>query len=372
MRVDANGNLTGFISEVPTFHVRAQIKISVDEMKTALLAWQDYSLSNGYTGLYNAGAGLLTPSETLAYYALEEEGKLKHYTYAGIFVKDNTDTPEADMDKIAAEAEQHTSKHYRILGAKVFCDGVVEAHTGWLIDDYLDKPGYKGVTRFSDHEKMVRLTKVAEKHNMNVHVHSIGDAATKAWVDAFAEVEEATGDFDMRNALAHLQVVREEDIKRIADYNVMAVAGMMWTPKVPAGFNQEVEYLGEERAYRAYPIKAFLDCGAVIASHSDYPVSPAFSVPQAVCLGAAGYLPSRGKELIRHADQCPSRLDILKALTVNVAYMWHEENHMGSLAIGKLANIAVFDKDFLKDDFAAIENAKCLATFVDGELVYRA
>ncbi len=45
---------------------------------------------------------------------------------------------------------------------------------------------------------------------------------------------------------------------------------------------------------------------------------------------------------------------------------------MGSLEIGKLANMAIFDKDFMRDDFEEIESAKCLATFVDGEMVYEA
>jgi predicted amidohydrolase YtcJ len=65
-------------------------------------------------------------------------------------------------------------------------------------------------------------------------------------------------------------------------------------------------------------------------------------------------------------------MEALRALTTNVAYSWHEEDNMGSLEIGKLANITVFDRDFLKDDLADVENSKCVATFVDGELVYRA
>ena len=86
VRVYSDGNPTGIISEAPTFYVRAQIKISLDEMKKALLAWQEYALSNGYTGTYNAGVQLLSKSEPLAYYALEAEGKLKHYNYSGIYV----------------------------------------------------------------------------------------------------------------------------------------------------------------------------------------------------------------------------------------------------------------------------------------------
>ncbi|MCR4611405.1 MAG: amidohydrolase family protein, partial [Lachnospiraceae bacterium] len=79
-----------------------------------------------------------------------------------------------------------------------------------------------------------------------------------------------------------------------------------------------------------------------------------------------------GKEMCRHEDQNISRMETLKAITTSVAYSWHEENRMGSLEIGKLANLTVFDKDFLKDDLAEVEKAKCLATFVDGKQVYRA
>ncbi len=371
VRVDENGKPTGYISEGPVFHVREQAVISTEEMKKALLAWEKYALSSGYTAAYNAGVETLSKNEAAAYYELEKEGKLNLYTYVGRMVKDNTDTPEEDVEKIAREAKEHDSHHFKTLGIKVFADGVVEAHTAWLLDEYKDKPGYFGVPRFNDHEKMVRLLKAANNYGFNVHVHSIGDAATKAWVDAIAEAEEDTGNFDMRNCLAHLHIVRKEDIKRIADYNIMACTGMMWIEKEPGYFEQECAYVGEEKAYNAYPIKSFIDNGAVIVSHSDYPVSSTFSAPWTICFGVAGYLPSHGKEVVRHEDECISRNETLKALTINVAYTWHEEDRMGSLETGKLANLTVFDKDFMKDDLAEIENSKCLATFIDGKLLYK-
>lgn len=176
VRVDENGNPVGFISEAPIFHIRANMKISVDDMKEYLLAWQDYALSECYTGTYNAGVELASKNEPVAYYELEKEGKLKHYNYSGSYVADNTDTPEKDMERIAAEAKAHNSKHYKLIGAKVFCDGVPEAHTSWLIEDYADRPGYKGVKRFADHDKIVHLIRAAEKYDMNVHIHSMGTA----------------------------------------------------------------------------------------------------------------------------------------------------------------------------------------------------
>ena len=74
---------------------------------------------------------------------------------------------------------------------------------------------------------------------------------------------------------------------------------------------------------------------------------------------------------IRNIDQAISRHEALKTLTGNVAYMWHEEDRMGSISLGKLANFAVFDRDFMHDDLADIENSVCLATIIDGEVVYK-
>ncbi len=372
VRVDENGNPTGYISEGPVFHVRANNEITMDEFKEAMLCWQNYALSMGYTAVYNAGVEVTNWMEPLAIYELEKEGKLLHYIFSGSLIGDNTDTPEDDINRIAKEAKEHNSKHYKLIGAKVFCDGVIEGHTAWMLDEYVDQPGYYGVARFDDHEKMVRLIKAAEKQNMNVHVHTIGDAAVKAWVDAIAEAEEATGNFDMRNALAHLQAVNSREIKRMAEYNIMAVCGIMWVEKSHALYDVMIKYVGQKKADLGFPVKDFLDQGAVVLSHSDFPVSPTFSAPWTICYGVAGYLPSHGKEMMRHEDQNISRLDTLKAITTNVAYSWHEENRMGSLEIGKLANITVFDKDFLKDDLKEVENAKCLATFVDGKQVYKA
>ncbi len=372
VHVDADGKPTGVIAEGPVMQIVHNVPISIDEMKDNLLAWQDYALSMGYTGVYNAGVELLSPNEPLAFYELEKEGKLRQYTFSGSLVRDNTDTPEEDMDHVAAEAAEHDSKHYRILGAKVFCDGVVEGHTAWLLDDYRDEPGYRGVSRFDDHDKIVRLVKAAASHGMNVHIHAIGDAASKAWVDGIAEAEEAMGNFDMRNALAHLHIVHPDVVRRFGEYNVVAVAGIMWDEKEPYTWDQEIEYVGEERASNGYPMKSFMDAGAVLVSHSDYPVSPEFSAPWTICFGTAGHLPSHGEERVRHPDQHLSRLDALKAVTTNVAWSWHAEDRMGSLAVGKLANMAVFDKDFLADDLAEVENARCLATFIDGELVFEA
>ena len=370
IHVDENGKPNGLLAEKPAIDLVKRVQPDLEQAKKELLGFQQYAFANGYTGVYDAGYQLLTKHDPRAYKELDEEGKLKMYSFCGSFVNDNTDTPEEDMDRIAEEAKEYNGKHVKVIGAKVFADGVVEGHTAWMLDDYVDKPGYKGVRRFDDHDKMVRLVKAAAAHGMNVHVHSVGDGATRAWIDAFSQAQTEVGNFDMRNALAHLQEVTPEDVKRMGEYNVMAVCGIMWAIKHPAGFPQEVAYVGVEKSNNAYPVKSIMDAGGVVANHSDYPVSPFFSAVEAFCMGVLKKLPSYPDAYIRNIDQAISRYEALKTLTGNVAYMWHEEERMGSISLGKIANFTVFDRDFMHDDFADIEKASCLATIVDGEEVY--
>ena len=74
----------------------------------------------------------------------------------------------------------------------------------------------------------------------------------------------------------------------------------------------------------------------------------------------------------RNAGEAITREQSLRALTINVAYAWRQEHRMGSIEVGKLANMTVFDCDFLHDDIEKVNRANVVATIVDGEEVYRA
>ena len=189
-------------------------------------------------------------------------------------------------------------------------------------------------------------------------------------LDAMEEAAAATGLLDQRNALAHLQQVRKDDIQRFADLNVMAVVAPLWTPKHPDYFPQEVEYVGRERAENAYPIKSFAEAGANIAFHTDFPVSRNVSIPNTIYTAVMRRNAGSDPNCTREADEFITRYQALEGLTKNVAYMWHEENRLGTLEIGKIANMTVFDKNFLTDDLEEVGESDLVCTIVDGEIVY--
>lgn len=72
----------------------------------------------------------------------------------------------------------------------------------------------------------------------------------------------------------------------------------------------------------------------------------------------------------RNINEAVDRMQALRAMTTNVAYTWKQEDRMGSLEVGKLANLTVFSCDFLNDDAEAVANADVVATIIDGKEVY--
>ena len=127
---------------------------------------------------------------------------------------------------------------------------------------------------------------------------------------------------------------------------------------------------GWERA-----VESFYDAGANVVFHSDYPVSPMMNVKYSIYTAEKRTYP---QDLYgdlckpRNTKEAITREQSLRAMTINVARQWHQEHRMGSIEFGKIANMTVFDCDFLHDDIEKVAQANIVATIVDGEVVFKA
>jgi predicted amidohydrolase YtcJ len=375
VHVDKDGEPDGYICEGPVFEVTPKIPTSLEEIKEYLLAWQEIALKSGFTAVGDAGVEIVHRDAPKAFKELQEEGKLKLRTFAWMYVTDNIADPKAEIARIAAQRAELGGEYFNIIGPKAFLDGVTEAHTGWQNQDYLDEPGYHGAERFNDHDKMVELIVEANKEGMSVHVHSEGGGATHYMLGCIEDAEKITGNMDQRNVLAHLHFVTDEDVHRMAATGSVPAVPPLWTPKVPGMYEQEVAYVGKELADQAYPIKSFYDAGANVVFHSDYPVSPMMDIKLSFYTAEKRNVPKElygGAMSPRNLDEAISREQSLRAMTINVARQFHQEHRMGSIEFGKIANMTVFDCDFLHDDIEKVAQANIIATIVDGEEVYKA
>ena len=374
VHVDQNGEPDGYICEGPVFEIVPKLPATVEDIKEYLLAWQDMALSSGFTAVGDAGVEVVNKNAPKAYHELEEEGRLKLRTYAYMYVTDNIADPKAEIARIAAERAEMSGEYFHIIGPKAFLDGVTEAHTGWQNQDYLDQPGYHGAERFNDHDKMVELIVEADKEGMSVHVHSEGGGATHYMLGCIEDAEKITGDKEQRNVLAHLHFVTDEDVRRMAETGSVPAVPPLWTCKGSPIYEQEVAYVGQQLADEAYPIKSFYDAGANVVFHSDYPVSPMMDIKLSIYTAEKRDYPKEvtgGATSPRNLKEAITREQSLRAMTINVARQFHQEHRMGSIEFGKIANMTVFDCDFLHDDIEKVAQANLIATIVDGEEVFK-
>ena len=376
VHVDANGEPDGYICENPVMEIMHKLPSTLEDAKAYLLEWQNFALSNGFTAVADAGMEIFFRESARAYHELEEEGKLKLRTYAYQLSPDNPEDPKAEVARVVADRARYSGEYFRIIGIKAFLDGVTEAHTGWQNQDYDDQPGYHGVERFNDHDKMVELITEADKEGLSIHVHSEGGGAAHFMLNCIEDAQKITGNLDQRNVLAHLHFVTDEDIRRMAATGSIPAVPPLWTAAIPGFYDIEVKYVGKELAEQSYPIKSFFDAGANVVFHTDYPVSPMFDIKASIYMAEARALPKSlfaGEADTSHnVKEAVSRGQALRAMTINVARAWHQEHRMGSIEFGKIANMTVFDCDFLHSDLEKVAEASVIATIVDGEEAYKA
>lgn len=372
IRLDAEGKPTGYVSEKIASSLMGDKKMGREDFKKGLLKWQDYAFSRGITAVSEASLNADEREIIEAYRELCDEGLWKLRTYA--YVRINENVPNAGLDsalnRVLEMSRELEGEYFRISGAKVFMDGVLESHTAWLDEEYSDQSGYYGLALCTESDRVARIVSFCNTHGMNVHFHAIGDAASRVAVEGISKAADATGINDGRNTIAHLQLVHQELIAKFAEYNIIAVVAPLWIPKYPYEYDITCQYIGD-RALTQYPVKSFFDAGCKVNFHSDFPVTY-ISVPQNIYTAVTRELADSGEESRHNYPEHISRRQALEAATIHTAYQWKEENNLGSLSTGKIANMAVFDTDFLNDDLQDVWDAGLLATFVDGEIVYSA
>lgn len=362
--VDADGNPTGVIKE-ETERIAAGRVPDIEEERDKILLWQYFAFALGLTTVGDAAFGQTMDLD--AYHQLDNEGLLKLMTYASYYDPIPGQSVEDKVSRALKAKADYDGDHFKVTGIKMFVDGVVEGHTAWVLNDYLDQPGYNGVKKMDDHEYLTELVKAANTNGLYVHLHTIGDGAAKFAIDGIEDAQKQTGIYDARNCMAHLQLVAPEDIKRMADNNIIAIVAPLWTPFDSTVTPLEIEYIGLDKVISAYPIRSFIDNGAVVAFHSDYPVSTFTGIPLSVTTAVER---RNGGQFSRQPEvEGITRLQALEAMTTNPAYALGDSS-IGDLSTGKKANYAVFNADFLSDPLDKVHDAEIVATAVEGEVVY--
>ncbi|WP_020592531.1 amidohydrolase [Kiloniella laminariae] len=268
------------------------------------------------------------------------------------------------METMKSLYSNNPDRLLRINQIKVYSDGIVGNTTAKMKAPYkadlgLGIEGNKGLNYFNE-ERLTTFMTELEQTGFDFLIHTIGDQAVHESLNAIEKVRSRNGlAVDRRHRLTHVEIADPLDLPRFQQLDTVAdfqVAGD-WT--FPEEYAPEGELIGD-RANNPIPLRTVYDTGARITLSSDYDVSP--------------MNPFIGMEhaLTRGTEALPDLASVIEAYTVNGAYSMRQEDRVGSLEVGKLADFIVLDQNLFEVSTDRISSTKVLATFLEGENIYQA
>ncbi len=281
--------------------------------------------------------------------------------------------PPALSEKRLAEIEElrrrYQSPMLSLDGVKFFLDGVLESHTACMPQGYADRPDEKGTLVWKPEAYKSAVSQVSEG-GFQIWTHAIGSGAIQLALDAYAQDPEKTR--LLRHRVEHVEIPFVEDISRFRELGAVAcLQPVMVAPSDEWMGMQGVwaQRVRESELERAFPNRALLDAGSVVAFGTDWPIvslSPLRGISKAVTrcslAGGASFVP----------QQAITVSEALYAYTAAGAFACHREAEEGSIEVGKLADLVVLSADPADVSPEQIPEISVLMTILGGRVVYDA
>jgi predicted amidohydrolase YtcJ len=372
------GEPTGWLVEGPAeqavlFKLQPPSEDAVISAMTERLP--DFSAA-GITAVFDAGI-VTMPTESAfdAYQKLEKENKLP-VRVVGSYYWNNPNL----KDPVALLLPLRDKYHSELVQAKtlkVSFDGGESQHTAVMLKPYFDRPGFHG-DYLLDPKLVEAAVLKAQQNGVDTHCHCYGDAANRKYLDIVAEAERQYPNSPSRHTIAHATFLTDEDVPRFAKLNVTMQASTNWFDPNPT-MQLMTEILGKDLVFAEYGrINSVLKAGGRLALGTDWPASGYVSTYRPLDLIQVAItraiLPQYGKKQIMPVlpplDERITLDQALKAYTLDSAYVLDLEKQIGSLEVGKLADIVVLEKDLYKIPASDISTTKVKLTMMNGKVTY--
>jgi len=340
---------------------------TVEDLMKGVEAYQNMALAFGITTAHDAYLDSWS-NEITTFQNLEKANQLNIRFRASLYV--NPAKGIEQVEALVKERARNTGELFQTNSAKIFADGVVEEGMAYLKEPYKHLPNSRGEFLWNI-ERLNQVCAELDKNNFQIHVHSIGDAATSITLDAFAYARNKNGIRDSRNMITHIQLVDSADIVRFKELGVVAVPQPYWFAKDDYYYNLQLPYLGQKRADEEYPMKSFFDNGVVVASASDFPVTipcnPLIAIQRGITRAESD---DTGSNKVLWPEEKVTLEQMIRSFTINGAYANFLEKTTGSIEKGKHADMIVLDKNLFEIPSIEISKAKVLITIFEGKEVF--
>ncbi len=252
---------------------------------------------------------------------------------------------------------------------KIVADGSIQGYTGYLREPYHVPPkggeedyrGYPAMPR----ERLFEVVERIHAEGIQLAIHGNGDAAIDDILEAFAAAQAKHPHEDPRLILIHAQMARDDQLQRMLELGVtpsfFSAHTFYW------GDRHRDIFMGPRRADRMSPTGSAERLGLRYTVHLDTPVAPMLPLHLLWCTVNRA---TRDGEVLG-PEQRVSPMSALRAMTIDAAWQVFQEDRIGSLEPGKLADLAILSGDPLTDMEKA-RKLRVVETVIGGVSVYRA
>ena len=367
---DGNGDATGYLLEDTAILARGELDLVTEDV---VVEGVDiiFGIMNAYgvTAAYDAG---LVGYEDIAAAVLgrtEEDGEMT-VRLVGSYRPNGPEDVDTAVDKALEWGRTIKGERYHYNVLKIMDDGTVEGRTAAMFEDYQGEPGNSGETVYTQ-EEMTSMVVGAAEQNIDVHIHALGERAIHESLNAIEAARKKVPHSTTRYAICHIQVITDQDLPRFAELDVIAQSTPLWASYDTYG----EQFVSEDQFRRFWRFKSLADLGVRLSFGSDFPSSGA---------GVLGLSPVVQIE-IGHTRQWhgepdapiqpreSERLDVeklVRGFTIDAAYQLHMEEEIGSVEVGKKADLVVLDQNIFEVDAYDIHKTEVVLTMMDGDIVY--
>jgi predicted amidohydrolase YtcJ len=254
----------------------------------------------------------------------------------------------------------------RVGFLKGFIDGTLGDGTAAMFEPFADRPDFVGLPRMTQ-EQVDSAVMLADRLGFQVGIHAIGDKGTSMVLNAYAKAAQRNGTSGMRHRVEHAQLITPDDIRRFGQLGVVA---SMQPTHATTDMRFADTRVGYERTKTAYPWRSLLNAGAMLSFGTDWsvePLDPMRGVFSAVTRTNIQRMePKEGW----FPEQKMSVWEAIYYYTYGSAYGEKMENLKGSLAVGRLADFVVMERDLFVVPADQILSTKVDMTVVGGRLVW--
>jgi hypothetical protein len=361
--VRKDGHLTGNSFETASWPMLFDgiSQLTDEQIKTAVLRWLDSSIAYGVSAVFDAGFPEHNGVNERIYACLQEldrQGKLPVYV-DGCYVLTQPRKMKEALEGVKRFREKFNTDHMKVHTLKIFMDGTLKIETAAMVTPYVDT-GLTGATAF-DAEQVSEILKELNEAGLDLHVHTVGEAASRVVLDGVEMARKELGDrFRVKVTCAHLWVQDDADLDRFAQLGVTANFTPWWHSGNVGGnpIAYWPTFIGDKRAHSMFRCKTMWDSGALVTWSSDevfYGDFKNWSPYLAMEIGMTRWIneKTRFEEASRTVAAFPpgsEKMNIEEMMlgyTINGAKQLGVEAAKGSITPGKDADFLVFDKDLL-------------------------